>query len=89
MAAAHFIQRGSRNGRSFACPKHRERARDAWTPANNSDGGYFTDEPLPGRSRFAELDVTACEKLWRQKPRGRIVKKHREPLTPSDPEPQK
>jgi hypothetical protein len=78
MAAAHFIQRGSRNGRSFACPKHRERARGAWAPANNSDSGYFTDPPLADRSRFTELNVTECEALWRQKKSGRIIKRHKD-----------
>lgn len=50
--ASRMIQRGPRRERSFMCDVHRENA-------------YERYPPLPGRSRFEELDRDSLEELWR------------------------
>ena len=59
--ATRFIQRGAPSARSFACDAHRERASNGYSPS-----GYFTDPPLPGRSRFEGEHVDDLEKRWRK-----------------------
>jgi hypothetical protein len=71
-----MIQRGAPSARSFTCDVHRERARGAYDPS-----GYFTDPPLPGRSRFEEEQRDDLEDRWRkawkaaQKPKRKRAKR--------------
>jgi hypothetical protein len=61
--ATIYFPRGSAFARSFACRDHEGRAR---LGAGALPGHGLVDAPLPGRTRFENLDYGAMLERWRQ-----------------------